>query len=242
VTEQSTPANVESRTPFRRNRSERDSLQDMASGIGGAFVMLAALLSPFLRTARSRWGLTPELVARSYPGDLLVPDPTWSWTHGIEIGASSSRVWPWVAQIGADRGGFYSYQWLENLAGCNVRNAEAVHPEWEAKVGQKLSLHPDPAAPHLQIVAIERGKCLVASGAPDAEAKATGKPWTAASWLFFIESLNESRCRVISRYRAACSDDFATRLAFGPTLIEPVGFAMDRRMLLGIKQRAEHAS
>jgi hypothetical protein len=204
--------------------------------------MLAAALSPFLRRARGHWGLTPELTARSYPGDVLVPEPTWSWTHGIEVSAPSSSVWPWIAQIGANRGGFYSYQWLENLVGCNVQNATHVHPEWEAEVGQKLKLHPDPAAPQLEIVAVERGQCIVASGPLDAEARAAGKPWTAASWLFFIEPLGERRCRVISRYRAACSDDLATRLAFGPTLVEPVGFAMDRRMLLGIKQRAERTS
>lgn len=94
----------------------------------------------------------------------------------------------------------------------------------------------------LDIVAVERGNCIVGSGPIDAVAKAAGRPWTAVSWLFFIESLGERRCSVISRYRAAYSGDLATRLAFGPTLLEPVGFAMDRRMLLGIKQRAERAS
>jgi hypothetical protein len=57
--------------------------------------------------------------------------------------------------------------------------------------------------------------------------------------LFFIEPLADGRCRVISRFRSTCSEDLATRLSFGPTFVEPVGFAMDRRMLLGIKQRAE---
>jgi hypothetical protein len=59
------------------------------------------------------------------------------------------------------------------------------------------------------------------------------------SWLIFLEALGETRCRLISRYRCACSDDVATRLAFGPELVEPFGFAMDRRVLLGIKQRPE---
>jgi hypothetical protein len=201
--------------------------------------MLAAMFSPFLRGARSHWGLLPELAARRYPGDDLVPAPRWSWTHGVELDAPVSRVWPWLAQIGADRGGFYSYQWLENLVGCNVQNAGAVHPEWEARVGQKLRLHADPAVPHLDIVGVERERWVLSSGPPDAEAQAAGKPWTAASWLFFLEPVSENRSRVISRYRAACSNDFRTRLAFGPTLVEPIGFAMDRRMLLGIKERVE---
>lgn len=105
-----------------------------------------------------------------------------SGTHGVEIDAPAAAVWPWIAQIGADKGGFYSYQWLENLAGCDVRNAERVHPEWEVKVGDGLRLHPE--MPAIPVV------------------------------------------------------DVATRLAYG-VAIEPIGFAMDRRMLLGVKERAE---
>ena len=60
-----------------------------------------------------------------------------------------------------------------------------------------------------------------------------------ASWLFFIEPIGPARCRIISRYRCATSDDLVSRLQFGPAIIEPIGFAMDRRMLIGLKQRAE---
>jgi hypothetical protein len=63
-----------------------------------------------------------------------------------------------------------------------------------------------------------------------------------ASWLFFIEPSGPARCRVISRYRCATSDDLVSRLRFGPTIIEPIGFAMDRRMLIGLKQRAERVA
>jgi hypothetical protein len=220
-------------------RVPRDDLGDVLAGIGGAGQIVAALLSPFRRRGRSHWGLDEATAARRHPGDELVPNPHFSYTHGIEIAAPAERVWPWVAQIGADRGGFYSYQWLENLVGCNVRNAEVVHPEWEAKLGQALLLHPDPKAPRLQIVAVDRGRYVLASGPADEQARSQNQPWAAASWLFLVEPLGEKRCRFISRYRAACSEDLATRLAYGPALIEPVAFAMDRRMLLGVKERAE---
>ena len=151
--------------------------------------------------------------------------------------APADAVWPWIAQIGADRGGFYSYQWLENIAGCELRNAERIHPEWEHHEGDTLTLHP--RMPALRIVALERGRYLLAHGAPDTHAQATGEPWASATWLFFIEPLGDGSCRVISRFRAACSDDLATRLSFGPTFTEPVGFAMDRRMLMGIRARSE---
>jgi hypothetical protein len=215
----------------------KDDLRDVLAGIGGAARMALALATPVLRSARSHWGITAEAAGQTYPGDDLVPAPRWTWTHGIEIDASAAAVWPWIAQIGANKGGFYSYQWLENLAGCNLRNAERIHPEWEATLGDELRLHPD--APALRISAVERGLWFVAYGAPDSSARAASKPWVAASWLFLLEPMGDTRCRLISRYRAACSDDLWTRLSFGPTLIEPVGFAMDRRLLLGVKALAE---
>lgn len=222
-------------------RLPKDDLRDVVDGVRGVAVALGALLSPFLRRARSHWGLDEKAALRAYPGDELIDAPRWSWTHAVEIGAPAGSVWPWVAQIGADRAGFYSYQWLENVVGCEVRNAETIHPEWQVEVGQRLVLHPDPNAPGLLVNAVEPGRYFVAHAPADAGAQASDEPWAAASWLFFIEPLDEKRCRLISRYRVACSNDLATRLTFGPALVEPVGFAMDRRMLLGVKERAEHA-
>jgi hypothetical protein len=220
-------------------RLPKDDVWDVLDGMGGAGRILAALATPFWRTERQHWGLEAEVAARQLPGDELVPEPRWSWTHGVEIEAPAASVWPWLAQIGADRAGFYSYQWLENLAGCEIQNAETIHSDWEARVGDPLLLHSDPQAPRLTFVSIERGRFLVAHAAADETAKRQGKPWTSASWLFFLEPLDATRCRLISRFRSACSDDLATRLGFGPTLVEPVGFAMDRRFLLGVKERAE---
>jgi hypothetical protein len=221
-------------------RAPRDDWRDVVEGLGGAGRIAASLLTPHLRPRRARWGLTAASASRVLPGDELVVDPRWSWTHGIEIDAPAATVWPWAAQIGADRGGFYSYQWLENLAGCELRNAEAVHPEWEVREGQGLVVHP--RAPPLRIASLERGRHFVAHAAPDPDALAHGKPWIAASWLFLVEPLGPNRCRFVSRYRAACSSDLATRLRFGPLFLEPIGFEMDRRMLLGIRARATEAS
>lgn len=218
-------------------RQSANEARDVLEGAGGAALMLAALLTPFLRKARSHWGVSTSEAAAPRRGDELVPEPLWSWTHGVEIQASPELVWHWIAQIGADRGGFYSYQWLENLAGCGLRNADAIHQDWELELGDSLVLHPQ--APPLKIAALERGRYFVAHAPADEVAKAAGKPWASASWLFELEPLADGTCRLITRYRVACSSDVATRLSLGPTLLEPIGFAMDRRMLLGIKQRAE---
>lgn len=198
------------------------------------------LLTPFLRRARSHWGLDRKAATQVYPGDDIVRDPTWSWTHGIEIDASAADVWPWIAQISSDKAGFYSYQWLENLAGCAIENADAIHPNWAITEGDELRMHPK--MPPLKAVSVEPGRYFVVHGPADKQAQERGDPWVEVSWLFFLEPLSDRRCRFISRYRCATSPDRATRLQFGPTLLEPIGFAMDRRMLIGVKERAERAS
>ncbi len=222
-------AQVEQRLP--------SDVRDIAEGLGGAAVMVAAFATPFMRAARSHWGVDADVAARTFPGDELIDKPRWSWTHGIEIDASPDEVWPWIAQLGADRGGFYSYQWLENVAGCELRNAERVHADWALNRGDVLVLHPK--MPPLPVVAIEPGHFFVVHAPVDAEARKEGKPWASASWLFLVEPAGDGRTRLVSRYRCATSDDLVHRLSFSPALLEPIGFAMDRRMLLGVKARVE---
>lgn len=212
---------------------------DIAEGLAGAAIMTLALMTPFLRRTREHWGLSARDVRRVYPGDDLVPAPRWLWTHAVEINAPASAVWPWVAQVGADRGGFYSYQALENLAGCEIQNAETIHADWELVEGDALMLRRGTLP--LRVVSVDRGRHVLAHGAPDDAARANGAPWATVSWLFSIEPLGACRCRFISRFRSNCSSDLATWLAFGPLFGEPVGFAMDRRMLLGVKAISEQS-
>ena len=219
------------------HRLPDDDASDIAQGIGGAAVMVAAFLTPFMRNARSRWGVDAALAEREFPGDALIASPRWSWTHGVEIDAPPGEVWPWIAQLGADRGGFYSYQWLENVMGCGLKNAESIHPDWAIAEGDALVLHP--RMPPLPVVALEHGHFFVVHAPVDAAARAAGKPWAEASWLFLIEPIGEGRTRLISRYRCATADDLRSRVGFGPAVVEPIGFAMDRRMLLGVKARVE---
>lgn len=215
-------------------RLHRDHWRDVVDGVRGATRMAFDFVTPFARRWRNRWGITRRAADRMYPGDALVAKPRWGWTHAIEIDTPAESVWPWVAQIGADRGGFYSYQWLENLAGCQVKNAETIHPEWQLHQGDGLVLHP--AMPPLNVVELVDGKYFVAFAEP---ARTNGKPWVAASWLFMVEPLGPEKCRFISRYRVDTSADLRTRASFGPALIEPIGFEMDRKMLLSVKERAE---
>ncbi|MBI2394342.1 MAG: hypothetical protein HYV09_32530 [Deltaproteobacteria bacterium] len=223
----------------------RDDMDDFLEAIGGAARMVFAALTPFRRGARTNVGISPRDAAQPYPGDALVAQPRWGWTHAIDIDASAEEVWPWIAQIGADRGGFYSYQLLENVVGCDVHNAEAIHRKWDVREGMPLSLHPK--MPPLQIAEVDRGRYFVAYGAPDETARAASSGARAgssgamaSSWLFLLQPIDARRCRFISRFRCACSDDLATRATMGPALLEPIGTTMDLRMLRGVKERAEH--
>jgi hypothetical protein len=184
-------------------------------GVGAAVAYLAAI-RPRLR----RWGSTDEEAARSLPGDELVPDPAISSTWSVTIDAPVADVWPWLAQIGQDRGGFYSYAWLENLAGCELRNADRVHPEWQHRtVGEIVPLHP---AYGLPLARFEPGHALVLQG------------WGA----FVVEAIDGGRTRLISRGRVPRG----WSATFYALLMEIPHFVMQRKMLLAIKARAEGAA
>ncbi len=205
-----------------------DKLRDLGEAAIGAASMLTALATPFLRRRRAHWGISEELAARTYPGDDFLPEPRSQWTHGIEIDAPPDAVWPWIAQLGCDKAGFYSYQFLENLAGCDIQNADHVVERWQnPTVGDVLRLHPE--IPGLPIVAVEPGRTLLAQT----------REGPRASWLFFVEPLDGGRrSRLVSRYRCGAAETLGTRIAFA-TVVEPIGFVMDQRMLRGIKARAE---
>jgi hypothetical protein len=215
---------------------ETPAHHDVAEGVGGALRMMTAMLTPFLRSGRSHWGVTEAVAERRYPGDDIVASPRWSWTHGVEVDAPAELVWPWVAQIGADRAGFYSYEWLENLAGCRLHNADTVHPEWVHRGRDGLSLHPN--MPPMR-VDLAPGQWLLASTPRPRAGEENRKPWMNVSWLFFLEPLGVARCRLVSRFRCATSQDVAMRVSMGPTFVEPIGYVMDKKMLRGIKSRAE---
>lgn len=221
-----------------------DTWRDVGEGIVGAAGMVLDLFTPFARSHRNHWGLDEAVANRDYPGDDLVPEPKWSWTHGVEIDAEPERVWPWIAQVGRDKAGFYSYQWLENLAGCHVQNADRVHPEWvDVKLGDALKLHPSMEG--MSVVDVEPGRWFVVRARFDPRTGTWpvhgGRPerFVELSWLFFLEPLEGGRSRFISRFRSDYSRDLGTRLTYGPTMTESVGFVMDRKMLLGLKARVE---
>jgi len=198
--------------------------------LGGAAQIAWALATPFLRRRRIRWGATDEELRRAFPGDSLVPRPRWEFLHAITVEAPAEAVWPWIAQIGQARAGFYSFQILENVLGCRIENADAIHAEWQAvAVGEPVKLHAK--APPLKLALVEPGHALVLHGDLG--------PQVNVSWAFVVEPIDGSRSRLFSRDRADYGRGLLTQVGYGPWLVEPLSFAMDRKMLRGIKWRAE---
>jgi hypothetical protein len=109
---------------------------------GATQIAVQVLLYPLLREWRRQWGSTEEERALQLLGDELVAEPQWTYDHAISINARRSDVWPWLLQLGQGRGGFYSYEGLENLAGCRIRNVMEVRPELQRlRVGDRIVLH-----------------------------------------------------------------------------------------------------
>ena len=191
-------------------------------GAGAAVSAYAFLIRPW----HLKWGATDEEVNMPLPGDELVEDPKLNATHAITINAPAAEVWPWLVQIGQTRGGFYSYTWLENLVGCRMRNADQIVPEWqELRVGDAVWLHPE--APPLRVNAIEPGRGIVLE----------------KSWTLFLKPLDEHTTRLIVRGRNNFDPDFKNAVLnflFWRLFFEPAHFIMERKMLLGIKERVEN--
>src|SRR5215831_8858762 len=90
----------------------------------------------------NHWGATGEEVRESVPGDVLVTRPDFVSTRAITIHAPASAVWPWVVQMGQNRGGFYSYSGLQNLAGSGIRNTDRIDPALQnLRVGDDFRVH-----------------------------------------------------------------------------------------------------
>jgi hypothetical protein len=184
--------------------------------------LASGLVAGYLAVGRPlmlHWGATCEELRDPLPGDELVPESATQSTRAVTIDAPLEAVWPWLAQIGQDRAGFYSYERLENLAGCDMHNADEIHPEWQSREpGELVPLHPRTGLP---VALFEPNRVLALQG------------WGA----FVLKPLGSGRTRLIARGRVRRGvASFANAL-----LMEIPHFAMERKMLLGIKERAERA-
>lgn len=198
-------------------------------------VRLAAHLAtgPVHSQERRTWGATPDEVDAFLVGDELIPQHDWRTTRAVTVWASPDEVWPWLAQIGRGRAGFYSHDLLEQLAGELDGSTTRVRPELQdLRTGDAIRLHHQ--LPPLVVARVEPGRTLVLAGVPEHEGVL---PTTV--WSYHLRDLGDGRTRLIERNAYAHGGGLVAHLAGGPYVLEAVSFVMSREMLLTIKRLAE---
>jgi hypothetical protein len=202
-------------------------------GIALGLVAAGAAALAAVRRLSLRWGTIGDETTRSLPGDDLLEIADLQSTRAISIDAPKAAVWPWIAQMGQNRAGLYTYDWLENLVGCDIRSADVLMPELRIRgVGEAVNLHPQVA---LDVAAFEEGEYLVLRGGVGPDGRSEGAPYD-FTWAFVLVDRPDGSTRLVVRERYAYLESWAGALV---EPIELVSFLMSQRMLRGIRDRAE---
>lgn len=201
------------RWPDRVHRARPRRAAWALTGAGLALPWVHGLVvRPWLRS----WGSTGSVRRRHWPGDPATK-PFSTNTRAVTVHAPAEEVWRWLVQIGQDRGGFYSYDWLENLAGCHLHSADEIRPELQhLEPGDPLTIFPGVAT---VFAAVDPPRSMVIEG------------WGA----YVVEPLDEDNCRLVARSHI----DRGWGAVGSVLAMELPHAVMERRMLLGIKRRAE---
>ena len=193
-----------------------------AALIGGAVATYPALWRKRCLT----WGATAVEADSPMPGDELLPRPDLLSTRAVTILAPPGRVWPWLVQMGSGRGGAYTYDWVENLFGLDMHSAQEILPQFQdLSVGDVLPV--GSGGPRLLVERLEPEHVLVL--------RSEDGRWI---WAFVLVEV-DGATRLISRNRIATPDASALARSFNVIAMEPGSLIMERKMLLGIKERAQ---
>ena len=172
------------------------------------------------------WGAIEGEAALVLPGDDLLAEPDLVTTRAVGVDAPPSAIWPWLVQMGPGRGGAYTYDWIENLFGLGMHSADEILPQYqELEVGEAWRL--GKGGPVLRVAALEPQRSIVL--------RSDDGNWV---WAFSLIPAGQST-RLISRNRIATPGASRLMRAFFTYAMEPGSLVMERKMLLGIKQRAE---
>jgi hypothetical protein len=182
------------------------------------------------------WGATGAEQSRDLPGDDLIPYPNAGATRAVSIGAPPDAVWPWLVQIGQDRGGFYSYDALENLVGLSIHSADAIVPEWQdLAVGDAVRLGPGIDLT-VKVAQPPRALVLFTDLPLPPDRRDDDVPNLRFSWAFALDREGPADSRLTIRERYGWD---RTRVGVAVWGVEWVSFLMTQKMLRGIKARAE---
>lgn len=196
-----------------------------------------------LRPRLLRWGATEEEVHQTYPGADIVPGGKRTGTMAVTIDAPPSRVWPWLVQMGCDRAGWYSWDWLDN---GGSPSADRIHPEWQqVAIGDRWAAAPSGNA-WFEVAAVETERFLALRAPLDLRGRPfhPGAPrprfYSDSTWCFLLRELPRGRTRLLVSGFAAVRPKLP--LAVGNFLFwEPAHWIMQLRQFANLKQRAERS-
>lgn len=197
-------------------------LSGVAVVAGAAAAYLAVGREPCLT-----WGATTEDVSRKMPGDDLLVSPDLISTRAVTIDGPPSSIWPWLVQMGSGRGGVYTYDWIENLLGLNMHSVDEIVPQFQdRKVGDVEQL--GSKGPRLRVEILDPERAMVLHSEDG--------NWV---WAFCLCPTDHDRTTLVSRNRIAAPGANLLQRAIHALVMEPGSLIMERKMLLGIKRRAE---
>ncbi len=205
--------------------------------VAGAYVLV-------VRPPLLRWGATDAEVGRAYPGADLIPGGERSATMAVTIEGPPSQVWPWLVQMGTDRGGWYSWDRLDNWGRSS---AERVHPEWqEIALGDRFAGTRDDSQ-SWEVAALEPERflglrmSLDLRGRPFDPRGERPSAFTDSLWGFLLEELPGGRTRlIVSGYWALRPRRLQPLMSV--LLLEPSHWVMQTRQFANLKRRIEGAS
>jgi hypothetical protein len=194
----------------------------------GAGALAGAGIAGYLRRLRPsvlNWGATAEEIERRMPGDEILPDADLQTTRAVSIEAPPEAIWPWLVQMGPrPRAGAYTYDWIERMLGIDIKNTDRILPEYQRlEAGEHLALNQKGQGIAVREVVPER--FLVLQWVP-----------AQSTWTFGLYP-QRGVTRLVSRNRLRVRG-VASRV-FMTGFMEPGSLVMERKMLLGIKERAE---
>lgn len=197
-------------------------------------LIVIALYFAFIRDLQMNWGATSADVNRTMMGDELLEEPEMNATRAIEINVRPEEVWPWIVQIGYNRGGFYGF---DNLDNRGHRSADSILPQFQdLQVGDSI-----PGGEYkgqifyiLEVVEMEPGREM-------AWVFLKGTPWGGATWSWRLYEVDDRRSRLVTRLRQKYTFDSFQGVVLW-SMIDAIEILMMRTTLRGIKMRAERGS
>jgi hypothetical protein len=192
------------------------------------------------RPWHERWGATEDEVRAHLPGDGFTAEPAEQVTRAITIEARPEDVWPWIVQIGADRGGFYSYDGLENLFGLDIHSSHGIVPAWQHRSIGDLVYGDRRGRGGWFVMEVTPGEALVMKTANLRSGQPLGRDEPPAfwefTWAFVLQDRGDGTTRLVVRERVAFGKRVSAILL---SPLGPVSFVMTRKMMRTIKARAE---